>query len=79
MSWRTIRTIPAHAPMLTATANQRMTMGCQLIEFIVPPCASPDTVLFRAGCQGQRSNKSVTLRFPQLIPTFHSALIARQG
>jgi len=35
--WRTTTTIPAHAPRLNATADQRMIMECQSISFMAPP------------------------------------------
>ena len=37
IKWRTTTTIPAHAPRLNATADQRMIMECQSISFMAPP------------------------------------------
>jgi hypothetical protein len=39
--WRTTTTIPAHAPRLNATADQRMIVECQSISFMAPPLRMP--------------------------------------
>ena len=58
--WRTTTTIPAQAPRLNATADQRMIVECQSISFMAPPLSKSLPALFWTACQSERSTESVT-------------------
>ena len=78
-NWRTPKAIPAHAPKLSATADQQTIVERQSIDFMASPLQAPNAILFDQTAKVSAVTKASRHAFPQLIPAFHRALIVRRA
>jgi hypothetical protein len=66
--WRTTTTIPAHAPRLNATADQRMIVECQSISFMAPPPEQVPTGTFLASLPERAEHRKRHVTFSTAYP-----------